>query len=77
MTDLDNNTTAATTAEKMEDSPASSDTNDEAKAWQPSNRMYVVFLTMCIITLAAALDATSLSVALPVCLPPPPLMMPA
>ncbi|PUU73291.1 major facilitator superfamily domain-containing protein [Tuber borchii] len=49
----------------MEDSRASSDTN-EVKAWRPSNRMYVVFLTMCIITLAAALDATSLSVALPI-----------
>ena len=72
MTDV-HNTIAATTAGEMEDSRASSDTGDEVKAWRPSNRMYVVFLTMCTITLAAALDATSLSVALPVCLhlPPP------
>ncbi|PWW75666.1 MFS general substrate transporter [Tuber magnatum] len=59
-------TTAQTTTGKVEDSKVSSDTNVEIKAWRPSNRMYVVFLTMCIITLAAALDATSLSVALPV-----------
>lgn len=36
-------------------------------AWAPSGRIYIVFLTMCVITLTAALDATSLSVALPVC----------
>lgn len=40
--------------------------------WAPTSRIYVVFLTMCVITLTAALDATSLSVALPVSPPPPP-----
>ncbi|KAG0138126.1 major facilitator superfamily domain-containing protein [Tuber indicum] len=64
MTHADNSTALTTTGE-MEDSRASSDTNVGIKTWRPSNRMYVVFLTMCIITLAAALDATSLSVALP------------
>ncbi|RPB04522.1 MFS general substrate transporter [Choiromyces venosus 120613-1] len=65
MTQLDNTTTATTTAGGMEGSRESSVTDVEIKAWRPSSRMYVVFLTMCIITLAAALDATSLSVALP------------
>ncbi|KAG0640926.1 major facilitator superfamily domain-containing protein [Tuber brumale] len=65
MTHADNSTALTTTGE-MEDSRASSDTNVGIKTWRPSNRMYVVFLTMCIITLAAALDATSLSVALPI-----------
>ncbi|CUS12084.1 unnamed protein product [Tuber aestivum] len=71
MTDVDTTATTTTAAQAatggVEDSRASSDANVEVKkAWRPSNRMYVVFLTMCIITLAAALDATSLSVALPI-----------
>ena len=35
--------------------------------WKPSSRLYVAFLTLCVITLMVALDGTSLSVALPVC----------
>lgn len=34
--------------------------------WRPTTRMYMIFVTMMIITLMVALDATSLSVALPV-----------
>lgn len=45
-------------------------------AFKPGLRFYLAFGSLLIITLAAALDATSLSVALPVsfaCLPIPPL----
>lgn len=34
--------------------------------WKPSPRMYLVFLTLAVITMMVALDGTSLSVALPV-----------
>ena len=65
MIDLDSIRTATSTG-KMEDSRASPDKDVEVKTWRPSSQTYIVLSTMCIITLAAALDATSLSVALPV-----------
>ena len=34
--------------------------------WKPNVPFYLAFISLCIIILAAALDATSLSVALPV-----------
>lgn len=37
-----------------------------AEDFKPSKRLYVAFLTLAVITLMVALDATSLSVALPV-----------
>lgn len=39
--------------------------------FNPGWRFYASFISLCIITVAVALDATSLSVALPVMLPPP------
>lgn len=39
-----------------------------AEEWKPSSKLYVAFLTLCVITLMVALDGTSLSVALPVSL---------
>ena len=65
MIDVDSITTATSTG-RMEDIRASRDTDVEVKTWRPSSQTYIVLSTMCIITLAAALDATSLSVALPV-----------
>lgn len=50
-------------------SAAESDAN-EPKKFQPGWRFLTAFGSLCIITLMAALDATSLSVALPVCVPP-------
>lgn len=41
--------------------------------FNPGWRFYASFISLCIITLAVALDATSLSVALPVILPSPPI----
>ena len=41
---------------------------DVAEEWKPSSKLYVAFLTLCVITLMVALDGTSLSVALPVSL---------
>ena len=37
-----------------------------AEDFKPSNRLYVAFMTLAVITLMVALDGTSLSVALPV-----------
>ncbi|KAL9598908.1 MAG: hypothetical protein Q9219_004173 [cf. Caloplaca sp. 3 TL-2023] len=34
--------------------------------WRPSSRLYLAFLTLCVITMMIALDGTSLSVALPI-----------
>ncbi|KAA8911480.1 major facilitator superfamily domain-containing protein [Sphaerosporella brunnea] len=42
------------------------DTEGIDTEWRPSRRLYIIFLSMCVITLAAALDATSISVALPI-----------
>ena len=39
---------------------------DQVANFKPGWRLYTIFLTLCIVTLAAALDATSLSTALPV-----------
>lgn len=47
------------------DAPSEKDTDAE---WKPSSKLYVAFLTLCVITLMVALDGTSLSVALPVSL---------
>lgn len=41
-----------------------------ANGFDPGWRFYTSFTSLCIITLAVALDATSLSVALPVIIPP-------
>lgn len=38
----------------------------ESPDFKPSTRLYLAFLTLAVITLAVALDGTSLSVALPV-----------
>lgn len=43
----------------------SDDTPTEPE-FDPDYRFYLAFLTLCVVTLAAALDATSLSVALPI-----------
>ncbi|RPA99576.1 MFS general substrate transporter [Choiromyces venosus 120613-1] len=40
--------------------------DESAPQWKPSKRLNVVFMTMCLISPAAALDATSISVALPI-----------
>ena len=37
--------------------------------FKPSTRLYLAFLTLAVITMAVALDGTSLSVALPVSFP--------
>lgn len=47
--------------------PSPSNTIPSMEAFEPGWRFYGVFATLCVITLAVALDATSLSVALPVC----------
>ncbi|KAI5848328.1 major facilitator superfamily domain-containing protein [Tricharina praecox] len=52
------NTTTSRSAGSTEDLPI--------EEWKPTKELYVIFLTLCIITLAAALDATSISVALPI-----------
>ncbi len=44
-----------------------------ADTFNPGWRFYAAFTSLCIITLAVALDATSLSVALPVMIAPFPL----
>ena len=41
---------------------------EEEEEWKPSKGIFIVFGTMCLVTLAASLDATSISVALPVCI---------
>lgn len=43
-----------------------SDDTPEEPQFNPDYRFYLAFLTLCVVTLAAALDATSLSVALPI-----------
>lgn len=47
---------------------AHADESDTAE-FRPSRRFYVAFGSLCVVILAAALDATSLSTALPVCVP--------
>ena len=44
----------------------SQEKTDEASEFRPSTRLYLAFLTLAVITMAVALDGTSLSVALPV-----------
>lgn len=39
---------------------------DEAAAFKPTKAFMLTFSSLCVITLAAALDATSLSIALPI-----------
>lgn len=40
----------------------------QLEQWTPSIRLYLAFLTLAVITMMVALDGTSLSVALPVCI---------
>ena len=50
-----------------DDSPAhTTDKEPPISEFKPNYRFYLAFLTLSVITLAAALDATSLSVALPI-----------
>lgn len=44
-------------------------TRAESPDFKPSTRLYLAFLTLAVITMAVALDGTSLSVALPVSRP--------
>lgn len=44
----------------------SKETRPPAPGFKPSLRLYLAFLTLAVITMAVALDGTSLSVALPV-----------
>ena len=47
-------------------SSASSSLAELKEEWKPTRALYAVILTLCIIALGTALDATSISVALPV-----------
>lgn len=51
----------------VEDQPRERKT--ESPDFKPSTRLYLAFLTLAVITMAVALDGTSLSVALPVSSP--------
>src|ERR1700694_4772651 len=48
------------------ESPAETESPDTANEFKPTWRFYMTFITLSVITLTAALDATSLSVALPI-----------
>jgi hypothetical protein len=52
----------------LQDSTSERSTSPTPEKFQPGWRFIAAFLSLCIITLMAALDATSLSVALPVSL---------
>lgn len=56
----------------LDASATPSSSNDVAKGpWKPSPRIYIVIGALMVIILAAALDATALSVALPVSISKP------
>jgi MFS family permease len=50
----------------LTESPADAELPDTANAFKPTWRFYLTFISLAVITLTAALDATSLSVALPI-----------
>lgn len=61
------NTSASDLPVSIQDKPAATDATIEAKIeFKPSTAFILAFSSICLITLAAALDATSLSIALPI-----------
>ena len=52
--------------ESLRKMPMSRKKDPSPSEFQPSTRLYLAFLTLAVMTLMAALDGTSLSVALPV-----------
>ncbi|TGZ76359.1 MFS general substrate transporter [Ascodesmis nigricans] len=59
-------TSSQTSITGTSEKPSPSSPEPEAPEWRPTTRLYIILVTMCVVTLAAALDATSLSVALPI-----------
>jgi len=55
-------------AEPLSDSESEKPRAHEPEKFKPGWRFLAAFGSLCIITLMAALDATSISVAIPVCL---------
>lgn len=54
-----------TTHDLQASQPASESTMDDAPAWKPSKATRLAFASLCILALMAALDGTSIGVALP------------
>jgi hypothetical protein len=64
--DFTNKNAAPVSSDDSSDSDNPKEGIDNVKEWKATKELYIIISTMCVIVLAVAFDATSLSVALPV-----------